>query len=387
MTDYDRLLGEILDRGPSSETLGLVLGELKKLGHTRKVIQECLRALQHHPDDLPLRLILAEAYFDEGLFSQAEAEIETVTTRMDRYASAYLLQAEIYRTQKRGDEAVRSLRTYLALRPQDAVALDILKEMEIPQGAPAPEAAPMQEEIAEPAPGIEVEPPEPEAALVQEEIAEPAPGIEAEPPAPEAAPVQDEIAEPAPGIELEPPEPEAALVQEEIAEPAPGIEVEPPVPEAAPMQEEIAEPAPGMAEEPPEPEETEPLAVEKERPEFPFEEEVLSEIATPTLAEVYVNQGQLQEAISIYEKVIAQNPEDRASMTRVQELRTMLEAEAPLQELELPAIEAEPLLPEADLPPPEETTPKAKQKKQKTIAILESWLANIRKMSEDSVST
>jgi tetratricopeptide (TPR) repeat protein len=364
MTDYDRLLGEILDRGPSSETLGLVLGELKKLGHTRKVIQECLRALQHHPDDLPLRLILAEAYFDEGLFSQAEAEIETVTTRMDRYASAYLLQAEIYRTQKRGDEAVRSLRTYLALRPQDAVALDILKEMEIPQGAPAPEAAPMQEEIAEPAPGIAVEPPEPEAALVQEEIAEPAPGIEAEPPAPEAAPVQDEI-----------------------AEPAPGIEVEPPVPEAAPMQEEIAEPAPGMAEEPPEPEETEPLAVEKERPEFPFEEEVLSEIATPTLAEVYVNQGQLQEAISIYEKVIAQNPEDRASMTRVQELRTMLEAEAPLQELELPAIEAEPLLPEADLPPPEETTPKAKQKKQKTIAILESWLANIRKMSEDSVST
>jgi tetratricopeptide (TPR) repeat protein len=364
MTDYDRLLGEILDRGPSSETLGLVLGELKKLGHTRKVIQECLRALQHHPDDLPLRLILAEAYFDEGLFSQAEAEIETVTTRMDRYASAYLLQAEIYRTQKRGDEAVRSLRTYLALRPQDAVALDILKEMEIPQGAPAPEAAPMQEEIAEPAPGIEVEPP-----------------------APEAAPVQEEIAEPAPGIEVEPPEPEAALVQEEIAEPAPGIEVEPPVPEAAPMQEEIAEPAPGMAEEPPEPEETEPLAVEKERPEFPFEEEVLSEIATPTLAEVYVNQGQLQEAISIYEKVIAQNPEDRASMTRVQELRTMLEAEAPLQELELPAIEAEPLLPEADLPPPEETTPKAKQKKQKTIAILESWLANIRKMSEDSVST
>jgi tetratricopeptide (TPR) repeat protein len=295
MTDYDRLLGEILDRGPSSETLGLVLGELKKLGHTRKVIQECLRALQHHPDDLPLRLILAEAYFDEGLFSQAEAEIEKVTSRMDRYASAYRLQAEIYRTQKRGDEAIHSLKTYLALRPQDAAALDLLKEMEIPQGAPAPEAAPVQEEIAEPAPGIAVEPPAPE--------------------------------------------------------------------------------------------ETEPLAVEKERPEFPLEEEVLSEIATPTLAEVYVNQGQLQEAISIYEKVVAQNPEDRASVTRVQELRTMLEAEAPLQEIELPAIEAEPLLPEAELPPPEETTPKAKQKKQKTIAILESWLANIRKMLEDSVST
>jgi tetratricopeptide (TPR) repeat protein len=301
MTDYDQLLGEILDRGPSSETLGLVLGELKKLGHTRKVIQECIRALQHHPDDLPLRLILAEAYFDEGLLSQAEAEIETVTSRMDRYASAYRLQAEIYRTQKRGDEALRSLKTYLALRPQDATALDLLNEMELLQGVPEPEAAPVQEEIAEPAPAMAVEP---------------------------------------------------------------------------------------FA-----PDETEPLAGEKEKPEFRFEEEVLSEIATPTLAEVYVNQGQIQEAISIYEKVIDQTPEDRASRTRVQELRTMLEAEPPLRELELPAIEAEPPameaeppLPEDEFPPPEEPASRAKQKKQKTIAILESWLANIRKMSENGVS-
>jgi hypothetical protein len=29
--------------------------------------------------------------------------------------------------------------------------------------------------------------------------------------------------------------------------------------------------------------------------------------------------------------------------------------------------------------------PKAKQRKQKTIAVLESWLANIRRMSEDTV--
>jgi tetratricopeptide (TPR) repeat protein len=274
MTDYDQLLGEILDRGPSSETLGLVLGELKKLGHTRKVIQECIRALQHHPGDLPLRLILAEAYFEEGLVSQAEAEIEAVTLQMDRYASAYWLQAEIYSAQKRSHEALRSLKTYLALRPQDGRALDLLKVMEFSEAAPAPEVAP--------------------------------------------------------------------------------------------IQEEIVEPAPVLAEEPSAPEVTEPLTVEAEKPEFRFEEEVLSEIATPTLAEVYVHQGQIQEAISIYEKVTAQNPEDQASMTRVQELRTLLEAEPPM---------------------PEEAAPKAKQKKQKTIAILESWLANIRKMSEDTVST
>jgi tetratricopeptide (TPR) repeat protein len=294
MTDYDQLLGEILNRGPSSETLGVVLAELKRLGHTRKVIQECIRALQHHPDDLPLRLILAEAYSEEGLLSQAEAELETATSQMDRYASAYWLQAEIYRNQKRNDEALRSLRIYLALRPQDGRALDLLKELEIPEAAPV--------------------------------------------------------------VEL-------ALTQAEITEPTP-VKVE-----EAPVQSVI-----------------EPLEVEAEKPEFRFEEEVLSEIATPTLAEVYVNQEQIQEAISIYEKVIAQNPEDEASLTRVQELRNMLEAGAPLHETEPLTLETEPPTPEAEPPLTREAVPRAKQRKQKTIAVLESWLANIRKMSEDRVS-
>lgn len=273
MTDYDQLLGEILNRDPSSETLGLVLAELKRLGHTRKAIHECVKALQLHPGDLPLRLILAEAYFEEGLFSHAEAEIERAVSQMDRYASAYRLQAEIYHAQKRNDEALRSLRIYLALRPQDERALDLLKTLDVPQAVAAQEIAPTEEELLEP---------------------------------------------------------------------------------TAPGPEEAAVP---RAMEPPE--------VEAEKPEFRLEDEVLSEIATPTLAEVYVNQGQFQEAISIYEKVIAQNPEDEASLSRLQTLRAVLEAE----------------------PPPQvEEAPRAKLRKQKTIAILESWLANIRRMSGDTVS-
>jgi tetratricopeptide (TPR) repeat protein len=235
MTEYDQLLREILDRGPSAETLGLVLTELKRLGHTRTVIQECIRALQNHPGDLSLRLILAEAYVEEGLFSQAEAEIQTTVSQLDRYASAYRLQSEIYRNQKRNEEALRSLKTYLALRPQDERALDLLKEMEIPEAAPAPEVATIQEEITEP--------------IAAETTESPVPN---------------------------------------------GIE---------------------------------PLEVEAEKPELRLDEEVLSEIATPTLAEVYVNQGQIQEAVRIYEKVIAQNPGDQASVTRLQELRDMRTAE------------------------------------------------------------
>ena len=261
MTDYVQLLREILDRGPSSETLCLVLAELKSLGHTRKVIQECIRAIQNHPEDLALRLILAETYFEEGLLSQAEAEIETATSQMDRHASAYWLQTLIYHAQKRNDEALRSLKTYLALRPQDERALDLLREMGT---------------------------------------------------------------------------------------------------EALQAQEEIIELAVAEAEKPPA------FAMEEETSEFGFEDEVLSEIATPTLAEVYVHQGQIQEAIRIYERVVAQNPEDQASLKRILELNAMRAVASP------PAEEAKKI-------------PRAKQKKQKTLAILESWLANIRKMSEDTV--
>jgi tetratricopeptide (TPR) repeat protein len=273
MTEYDQLLREILDRGASAETLGLVLAELKRLGHTRTVIQECIRALQNHPDDLSLRLILAETYVEEGLLSQAESEIETAVFQLERYASAYWLQSEIYRKQKRSEEALRPLKTYLALRPQDERALTLLREMEIAAAARVPEVAPLREEFTEP--------------------------------------IAAETTE-APALK--------------------GVE---------------------------------PLGVEAEKPELRFEEEVLSEIATPTLAEVYVNQGQIQEAVRIYERVIAQYPEDQASLSRFQELRDSLTAE-PL--------------------PPEQAPPPAKRKEEKTIAILESWLAKIRKMSEHTVS-
>lgn len=260
MTDDDQLLREILKRDPSEETLCLVLTELKRAGHTQTVIRECNRALQRNPQAIPLRLLLAEAYFEESRLSQAEAEIERAVSQVDRFVPVYLLQAEIYRTQRCHDEALRSLTLYLAHRPEDAKALEMFKDLQPPQELPEPAAADASDFPIPPTP--------------------------------------------------KPPPPEGPLLASRI------------------------------------------------------EEEVLPEIATPTLAEVYVNQGQLQEAISIYEKVVAQNPEDWASVARVEKLKTMMTGE----------------------PRPAKKISGATLRKRKTIAILESWLANIRKMSEDSVS-
>ncbi|MBC8462094.1 MAG: hypothetical protein H8D67_29355 [Deltaproteobacteria bacterium] len=91
--------------------------------------------------------------------------------------------------------------------------------------------------------------------------------------------------------------------------------------------------------------------------------DVFTEIATPTLAELYYSQGQIQEAISTYEKIISKNPEDKASMHRLAELHTLTSEQTRKQIRD---------------------NDKVKEKKKKMIAILQEWLNRIQELSHVS---
>jgi len=255
MTDKDDLYDRILSEGPSSGTLFLVLSRMKEEGHLRRVIQECIRALSVHPMDLPIRHLLAEAYFQEGLFSQAESELKKVTDGIHGFATSYKLQADLYRRQGRVKEAAEALHVYLAHRPDDEEAFETLQGL--------------------------------------------IPGEKAPPPVPTPPPEE--------------------------------------VPSAVP------EPGEGFVE--------------------PGEAEGL---ATPTLAEVYFNQGLLHESIAVYEKVVSQDPAAERPRQRLLELRAMLEPE--------PA------------PAPREKVDREKEKKKRMITILESWLTHMQQMSRPPVA-
>ena len=114
----------------------------------------------------------------------------------------------------------------------------------------------------------------------------------------------------------------------------------------------------------------------------PVEESIegLPEITTPTLAEVYFDQGQIERAVAIYEKIIEKNPDDQKSKARLSELRVDMETVAEAAE-------------EGDADGEEapdrvfETTGEAEgtgpvygalEKKKKMISILEAWRRNIR---------
>lgn len=90
------------------------------------------------------------------------------------------------------------------------------------------------------------------------------------------------------------------------------------------------------------------------------QEDTFSELATPTLAEIYFNQGQIDDAISTYEEVIINNPKDAAAIKRL----------AGLRGLKAENIEAE--VKEED---------NLAAKKEKMIPVLEGWLARIQELN------
>ena len=213
MAESDNVLGEILNHGPSADSISIVLTRMKKEGRLKEVVQECIRFLRVYPDNIRLRTILAESYLEIGFIGLAGAELEKVRSMIENLIPAYKLLAQIYAKQHRLTEAADTLKLYLSHCPGEPEALKLLEEMR--------------------------------SALVSGE---------------------------------------ASLKAEEL----------------------LDDVVPGVDE----------------------QRDALVDFATPTIAELYYAQGKLSAAISTYEKVINNNPDDSESLKRLAELRG-LAAEEP----------------------------------------------------------
>jgi tetratricopeptide (TPR) repeat protein len=91
-------------------------------------------------------------------------------------------------------------------------------------------------------------------------------------------------------------------------------------------------------------------------------DDVLADLATPTIAELYHEQGQLDSAVNTYERVVQNNPHDHESIRRLEELRALIRPES---------------------------EPKGGEKKnsgrqeEKVITILERWLDRVKELKHD----
>ena len=131
-------INEILETDPSQGTLYALLTIMKENGRLKPVIEECLKALSRFPDDLKLRKILAEAYLEDGRLLEAEAQFGRIIDGMKELAGVYRSQAEIFVRQKREDDAVNSLKHYLAFFPDNEEAALLLEELRATEEDVAP---------------------------------------------------------------------------------------------------------------------------------------------------------------------------------------------------------------------------------------------------------
>lgn len=116
-------------------------------------------------------------------------------------------------------------------------------------------------------------------------------------------------------------------------------------------------------------------------------EDRLPDIATPTLAEIYFKQGQLQDAKDMYEKIVRENPDDEKPRQRLEELKSLLAATPAEEEAwteppgdresEKPALEKVLFEPEG-LPEELVFEDPVRIKTEKMISVLEKWLGDIR---------
>jgi tetratricopeptide (TPR) repeat protein len=95
---------------------------------------------------------------------------------------------------------------------------------------------------------------------------------------------------------------------------------------------------------------------EMKTPESLEQEDELIAFATPTMAEIYYDQGEKEKAIDTYQQVLLENPDDEKTKRRLMELTH--------------SIEQEPL----------KTGVPRTAKREKLISILESWLTNLEDM-------
>ncbi len=129
MAETDNVLDEILNHGPSADSISIVLTRMKKEGRLSEVVQECIKFLRVYPDSIRLRLLLAESCLEIGFIGLAESELEKVTLMIEDLIPAYKLLAGIYAKQQRLTKAADTLKLYLAHYPEEPEALKLLEEM------------------------------------------------------------------------------------------------------------------------------------------------------------------------------------------------------------------------------------------------------------------
>ncbi|MBN1225814.1 MAG: tetratricopeptide repeat protein, partial [Deltaproteobacteria bacterium] len=125
----DETYNKIMDTIARPQSNLSLIELLKDQGDTGSLIKACLKSLETFPDDIAVREILAEIYFEQGYAGLAEGEIDSICRKIDELSKIYKIKAKLYKKEGRFDEAIKSLQLYSAHCPDDQEANGLLAEL------------------------------------------------------------------------------------------------------------------------------------------------------------------------------------------------------------------------------------------------------------------
>ena len=123
---------EIVDKIATPSARLILLEILKSEGESERLIKACLKALDSFPDDISIRKLLAETYFEQGSIDLAKIELVKISKQINKLSSIFKLQFEIFRKEDKIEDAINSLKLYLAHNSQDEDAAQLLSELTTP---------------------------------------------------------------------------------------------------------------------------------------------------------------------------------------------------------------------------------------------------------------
>ncbi|MGC8529818.1 MAG: tetratricopeptide repeat protein [Leptospirillia bacterium] len=280
-----KVLEERITANPKSRSFLQLAEAYIEAGRKKEALELLKNGEEYYPYYLAARITYGKLLREEGETDRSIEQFEFVNRTIPDNLIALKNLASLYFEKSRLPEAKAMATSALALSPGDPEMTEIIEKVDAALGASAPPSAPST-------------PPQPEPAP-HEEMAEPLP-LE-----PESEP------EPEPTTEA----PSSPAPEETIVE----------------MPHELFE---AVAEK------TDSKEPKQEAPMPPSGSELPQ---TETMGDLLVNQGHIEEALSVYEAVLAKDPDNKTVPEKLNSVRTMLRLIPPAGSTPSPA---EPPIPE-----------------------------------------
>ncbi len=318
-------LKERVDKDPNSKLFVPLAEEYRKEGMLDEAINVLMSGLERQPGYMSARVSLGKIFLEKGMVNEARSEFENVINSIPDNLYAHKKLAEIYRNLGQKEMSIQSYKTVLKLNAMDEEALSTLRELEEEEMLAIGDASAVTDK----------------SAAVAEEVAEEAlpeeTAVEEVPQAPEAPAAVDaddltafkdsifgdkaavdgvDIAEEAPYETGAPDEEELAEVVEEQAG---GGEEELSFADVNIAGEETPffgvagkETGPGRGS----------VLAETGKQAVPAEIEAKG--AKPQDADRFIVDGNYLQAMHVYRSILSSDPDNRTTLQRVEELRTLL---------------------------------------------------------------